>query len=116
MGTTSAEGVVADAIFELRVFRDLLTEEEHMALVYGEVANVSDVWVRVHSECATGNTLNSLRCDCGAQYSASLHMMVQHGAGVMLYVTGHEGRGIGLTNQCRSRQLLTARLIKRPKQ
>jgi len=108
--TTSAEGVVGDAIFELRVFRDLLTDEEHMALVYGEVANVSDVWVRVHSECATGNTLNSLRCDCGAQYSAALHLIVQHGAGVMLYVTGHEGRGIGLTNKIKAYKLQEAGL------
>jgi len=103
--TRSVDGVCSDAAFELRVFRDLLTDEEHCALVYGEVNGAEEVLVRVHSECMTGNTLNSLRCDCGAQFDVALHMVAERGSGVVLYVNGHEGRGIGLTNKIRAYQL-----------
>merc|ERR1711865_1176009 len=103
--TRSVDGVCSDAAFELRVFRDLLTDEEHCALVYGEVNGAEEVLVRVHSECMTGNTLNSLRCDCGAQFDVALHMVAERGSGVVLYVNGHEGRGIGLTNKIKAYKL-----------
>jgi GTP cyclohydrolase II len=71
---------------------------EHLALVYGEpTAEIeTDVLVRVHSECLTGDVFGSLRCDCGPQLHAALHTVATAGTGVVVYVRGHEGRGIGL--------------------
>jgi 3,4-dihydroxy 2-butanone 4-phosphate synthase/GTP cyclohydrolase II len=74
----------------------------YLALVYGEVAGHDDVLVRVHSECLTGDALGSLRCDCGVQLRQSLRMIVAAGRGVLIYATGHEGRGIGLMNKLRA--------------
>lgn len=68
---------------------------EHVALVCGEVAG-RDVLVRVHSECLTGEALGSLKCDCGAQLDQALARVAARGRGVVVYLRGHEGRGIGL--------------------
>src|SRR3954453_5895439 len=74
----------------------------YLALVFGDVADQDDVLVRVHSECLTGDALESLRCDCGVQLRQSLKMIAASGRGVLIYATGHEGRGIGLMNKLRA--------------
>ena len=71
--------------------------EEHLALVLGEVAGRERVLVRAHSECLTGDVLGSLRCDCGRQVQESFQRIAAAGSGVLIYLRGHEGRGIGLT-------------------
>jgi 3,4-dihydroxy 2-butanone 4-phosphate synthase / GTP cyclohydrolase II len=74
----------------------------HVALVAGEVAGAQDVLVRVHSECLTGDVFHSLRCDCGAQLEEAMRRVQAEGTGVILYIVGHEGRGIGLANKLRA--------------
>jgi 3,4-dihydroxy 2-butanone 4-phosphate synthase/GTP cyclohydrolase II len=78
---------------------------EHIALVYGEIGDGHDVLVRVHSECLTGDVFGSLRCDCGPQLDAALEAVASEGRGVVLYMRGHEGRGIGLTHKLQAYQL-----------
>lgn len=82
-------------VFEATVYRSV-SGAEHLALVYGDPAQ-GDALVRIHSECLTGDTLGSRRCDCGAQLRAALQHVADAGAGVVVYVGGHEGRGIGLS-------------------
>lgn len=77
----------------------------HLALVAGEVAGREDVLVRVHSECLTGDVFHSLRCDCGAQLEEAMRRIHEAGCGVLLYMAGHEGRGIGLANKLRAYEL-----------
>jgi GTP cyclohydrolase II len=74
----------------------------HLALVYGEIADGESLLTRVHSECLTGDALGSLRCDCGVQLRAALRQVAAEGRGVVLYLHGHEGRGIGLANKLRA--------------
>jgi 3,4-dihydroxy 2-butanone 4-phosphate synthase/GTP cyclohydrolase II len=81
---------------------------EHVALVYGEISDGEDVLVRVHSECLTGDVFGSVRCDCGPQLRDSLRRVAQEGRGVVLYVRGHEGRGIGLMHKLQAYQLQEA--------
>nr|MBA3431963.1 GTP cyclohydrolase II [Actinomycetota bacterium] len=71
----------------------------HMALIAGEPAGKEDVLVRVHSECFTGDVLGSIRCDCGLQLSDALQKIQDEGEGVLVYIRGHEGRGIGLRHK-----------------
>ncbi|MFN2389787.1 MAG: bifunctional 3,4-dihydroxy-2-butanone-4-phosphate synthase/GTP cyclohydrolase II [Actinomycetota bacterium] len=71
----------------------------HMALVKGEPAGKDEVLVRVHSECFTGDVLGSLRCDCGSQMKEALQRIDAAGSGVLVYIRGHEGRGIGLRHK-----------------
>jgi 3,4-dihydroxy 2-butanone 4-phosphate synthase/GTP cyclohydrolase II len=71
----------------------------HVALVIGEPAGKDNVLVRVHSECFTGDVLGSTRCDCGTQLQESLRIIAESGEGVLVYVRGHEGRGIGLRHK-----------------
>ncbi|RKT56381.1 bifunctional 3,4-dihydroxy-2-butanone-4-phosphate synthase/GTP cyclohydrolase II [Saccharothrix australiensis] len=78
---------------------------EHVALVYGDLGDGEDVLVRVHSECLTGDVFGSLRCDCGPQLDASLEAVAAQGRGVVLYMRGHEGRGIGLMHKLQAYQL-----------
>jgi 3,4-dihydroxy 2-butanone 4-phosphate synthase/GTP cyclohydrolase II len=78
---------------------------EHLALVYGDIGDGQDVLVRVHSECLTGDVLGSLRCDCGLQLRAALARVAAEGRGVVLYLRGHEGRGIGLMHKLQAYQL-----------
>lgn len=78
---------------------------EHVALVAGELGDGEDVLVRLHSECLTGDALGSRRCDCGPQLRASLARVAAEGRGVVLYLRGHEGRGIGLLPKLRAYQL-----------
>jgi 3,4-dihydroxy 2-butanone 4-phosphate synthase/GTP cyclohydrolase II len=77
----------------------------HIALVAGDVAGKKDVLVRVHSECLTGDVFHSLRCDCGAQLEEAMRRVQEAGEGVVLYIVGHEGRGIGLGNKLRAYEL-----------
>ncbi|OLF13742.1 bifunctional 3,4-dihydroxy-2-butanone 4-phosphate synthase/GTP cyclohydrolase II [Actinophytocola xinjiangensis] len=78
---------------------------EHIALVFGEVGDGEDVLVRVHSECLTGDVFSSLRCDCGPQLDAALAAVAAEGRGIVLYMRGHEGRGIGLMHKLQAYQL-----------
>lgn len=78
---------------------------EHIALIYGDIGDGEDILVRVHSECLTGDVLGSLRCDCGPQLEAALARVAEAGRGVVLYMRGHEGRGIGLMHKLQAYQL-----------
>ncbi|MDQ1732865.1 MAG: 3,4-dihydroxy 2-butanone 4-phosphate synthase / cyclohydrolase [Pseudonocardiales bacterium] len=78
---------------------------EHVAFVFGAIGDGEDVLVRVHSECLTGDVFGSLRCDCGPQLDAALAAVAREGRGVVLYVRGHEGRGIGLLHKLQAYQL-----------
>ncbi|HYQ70102.1 bifunctional 3,4-dihydroxy-2-butanone-4-phosphate synthase/GTP cyclohydrolase II [Actinophytocola sp.] len=78
---------------------------EHIALVYGDIEGGENVLVRVHSECLTGDVFGSLRCDCGPQLEAALAAVAAEGRGVVLYMRGHEGRGIGLMHKLQAYQL-----------
>jgi 3,4-dihydroxy 2-butanone 4-phosphate synthase/GTP cyclohydrolase II len=84
------------------VFESLLDGVEHMAFVRGEVAGKEEVLVRVHSECLTGDVFGSMRCDCGVQLDLALERIAGEGRGVVLYLRGHEGRGIGLGHKLRA--------------
>jgi 3,4-dihydroxy 2-butanone 4-phosphate synthase/GTP cyclohydrolase II len=88
--------------FTAYVFESLLDGVEHMAFVRGEVAGKPEVLVRVHSECLTGDVFGSMRCDCGVQLDLALERIAQDGRGVVLYLRGHEGRGIGLGHKLRA--------------
>ncbi|MHA7155875.1 GTP cyclohydrolase II [Arthrobacter sp. TMN-50] len=81
-------------VFRMVGYRDA-KDNEHVALVRGDIEGTVPL-VRVHSECLTGDALGSYRCDCGEQLAASLQRISEEGAGVVIYVRGHEGRGIGL--------------------
>ena len=80
-------------------YRSQTDHSEHIALVAGDIGDGEDVLVRVHSECLTGDVFGSLRCDCGPQLHAALRRVAAEGRGVVLYVKGHEGRGIGLLHK-----------------
>ncbi|MGI8519299.1 MAG: bifunctional 3,4-dihydroxy-2-butanone-4-phosphate synthase/GTP cyclohydrolase II [Actinomycetota bacterium] len=71
----------------------------HMALVKGDPYSATDALVRVHSECFTGDVLASVRCDCGAQLHEAMRRIDEEGSGVLVYIRGHEGRGIGLRHK-----------------
>ena len=87
-----------DGHFKLIPFRQKSTGIEHMALIKGEWKTDEPILVRVHSSCATGDTLGSLRCDCGEQLHKSMQMIEKEGKGVVIYMQ-QEGRGIGLMNK-----------------
>ena len=91
--------------FTAHGFESDIDGETHVALVLGDVASTPDVLVRVHSECLTGDVFHSLRCDCGAQLEEAMRRIQAEGCGVILYMLGHEGRGIGLANKLRAYEL-----------
>ncbi len=95
----------AHGVFRAMGYRAAYDPAEHVALVYGEIGDGADVLVRVHSECLTGDVFGSLRCDCGPQLDAALARVAAEGRGVVLYVRGHEGRGIGLLHKLQAYQL-----------
>ena len=105
-----AEAVIptASGDFDAVVYESVLDGEQHMAFVVGDVANTDNVLVRVHSECLTGDVFGSLRCDCGPQLSAALERIAEEGTGVLVYLRGHEGRGIGLGHKIRAYKLQEA--------
>jgi 3,4-dihydroxy 2-butanone 4-phosphate synthase / GTP cyclohydrolase II len=89
----------AHGAFRAVGYQSTLDGTDHVALVRGEIGDGSDVLVRVHSECLTGDVFGSRRCDCGPQLDAALEAVAREGRGVVLYVRGHEGRGIGLMHK-----------------
>ncbi|MFW6330065.1 MAG: GTP cyclohydrolase II, partial [Alkalispirochaetaceae bacterium] len=84
--------------YQLYVYENSEDDKEHLALVYGDVSGRSNVMVRVHSECFTGDVLGSQRCDCGEQLNRAMQLIAEEGAGVILYMR-QEGRGIGLSEK-----------------
>jgi 3,4-dihydroxy 2-butanone 4-phosphate synthase / GTP cyclohydrolase II len=88
-------------------YRNEIDGTEYMALVLGDVAG-SDVLTRLHSECLTGDVFGSLRCDCGAQLEAAMAAISAEGRGVVLYLRGHEGRGVGLLSKLQAYELQDA--------
>jgi len=89
-------------------YRHGIDGTEHVALVLGDVADGTDVLTRLHSECLTGDVFGSLRCDCGAQLEAAMAAIAAEGRGVVLYLRGHEGRGVGLVSKLRAYELQDA--------
>ena len=88
--------------FQLFAYKSLVDETPYIALVKGDINCGEATLVRVHSGCLTGDTLFSLRCDCGSQLQNALECIAEEGSGVLLYIMDHEGRGIGLVNKIRA--------------
>ncbi|WP_308468060.1 GTP cyclohydrolase II [Rathayibacter soli] len=89
--------------FKIRAYRDRMTGADHVAIVAGDTS-ATGMLVRVHSECLTGEAFGSLKCECGPQLNAALDT-IQRDGGVVVYLRGHEGRGIGLINKLRAYKL-----------
>ncbi len=89
-------------------YRHEIDGTEHVALVLGDVVGGTDVLTRLHSECLTGDVFGSLRCDCGAQLEAAMAAIAAEGRGVVLYLRGHEGRGVGLLSKLQAYELQDA--------
>jgi 3,4-dihydroxy 2-butanone 4-phosphate synthase/GTP cyclohydrolase II len=89
-------------------YRDTIDGREHVALVLGDVRERPGVLVRMHSECLTGDVFGSKRCDCGAQLELALDLIAREGCGVVVYLRGHEGRGIGLLEKLHAYRLQDA--------
>jgi 3,4-dihydroxy 2-butanone 4-phosphate synthase/GTP cyclohydrolase II len=85
--------------FTAHAYENVLNGDEHVAFVMGAVRGQSNVLVRVHSECLTGDVFGSLKCDCGAQLAAAMGRIAGEGRGVLVYLRGHEGRGIGIAHK-----------------
>ena len=96
---TTASMPLDAGVFTAVGYRSLLDSTAHIALVMGDIGDGQDVLVRVHSECLTGDTLGSRRCDCGTQLRLALEAVAAERRGVVLYVRGHEGRGIGILHK-----------------
>ncbi|MQB00646.1 MAG: bifunctional 3,4-dihydroxy-2-butanone-4-phosphate synthase/GTP cyclohydrolase II [Actinobacteria bacterium] len=92
-------------VFRAYAYEPLVGGREYIALVLGEIAAKKPVLVRVHSQCLTGDVFGSIRCDCGDQLTLALEMIVDEGAGVVLYIAEHEGRGVGLMHKLRAYNL-----------
>jgi len=88
--------------FKIVVFEDIIHHENHIALIKGDIDRGEPLLVRAHSQCLTGDTFGSCRCDCGDQLHRAMEMIEKDGRGVILYILHHEGRGIGLTNKIRA--------------
>ena len=86
-------------------YESVFEGEAHLALAMGELHPDDSVLVRVHSECLTGDVFGSLRCDCGEQLGQAMARVVSAGAGVVVYLRGHEGRGIGIVGKLRAYEL-----------
>jgi 3,4-dihydroxy 2-butanone 4-phosphate synthase / GTP cyclohydrolase II len=89
-------------------YRHEIDGTEYVALVLGDVAGGADVLTRLHSECLTGDVFGSLRCDCGAQLEAAMAAIAAEGRGIVLYLRGHEGRGVGLLSKLQAYELQDA--------
>jgi 3,4-dihydroxy 2-butanone 4-phosphate synthase/GTP cyclohydrolase II len=91
-------------MFDVIAYNSVLDGHDHVALIHGDVKDKEDVLVRVHSECLTGDVFHSARCDCGAQLHRAMEMIVEAGAGIIVYMR-QEGRGIGLANKIHAYKL-----------
>ncbi len=91
--------------FRCVAYESLIDHETHLAFVMGEPAGEEHVLVRVHSECLTGDVFGSRRCDCGGQLRAALQNIADIGLGVVVYLRGHEGRGIGIAHKLQAYEL-----------
>jgi 3,4-dihydroxy 2-butanone 4-phosphate synthase/GTP cyclohydrolase II len=96
---------IAAGTFRAIGYRNLVDGSEQIALVFGDVGDGEDVMVRLHSECLTGDVFGSRRCDCGEQLQTALTAIVAEGRGVLVYLRGHEGRGIGLLHKLQAYSL-----------
>ena len=102
---TECDLVTRRGTFRAVAFRDTLDGHEHMALAFGKTQMRENVLVRVHSECLTGDIFGAMRCECGDQLGVALDRIVSEGSGVLVYLRGHEGRGIGLVAKMRTHVL-----------
>ena len=91
--------------FTAHAYRSLVDGEEHVAFTMGDIKSSDATLVRVHSECLTGDILFSERCDCGYQVEAALSKIAEEGCGVLVYLRGHEGRGIGIAHKIRAYEM-----------
>jgi GTP cyclohydrolase II len=87
--------------FTMHAYTDESTGAEHVALVHGDVT-ADNVLLRIHSECLTGDIFGSLRCDCGEQLALAMERIAQEAVGLVIYMRGHEGRGIGIVQKLRA--------------
>jgi len=91
--------------FTIKAFIDRIQQETHIALTQGDLGGEEPILVRVHSQCLTGDTFGSLRCDCGKQLQTAMEMISREKRGVLLYLLNQEGRGIGLTSKIKAYKL-----------
>ena len=91
--------------FTAYAYQSVIDGTEHLAIVMGDVAGQPEVLVRVHSECLTGDVFQSMRCDCGTQLALAMERIAAEGRGCIVYLRGHEGRGIGIGHKLRAYQL-----------
>jgi 3,4-dihydroxy 2-butanone 4-phosphate synthase/GTP cyclohydrolase II len=91
--------------FRSIAFRDRMEPHEHLAVVLGDLRMRENVLVRVHSECMTGDVFGAMRCECGDQLNSALDAIAREGSGALVYLRGHEGRGIGLVAKTRTQVL-----------
>lgn len=88
--------------FKMMIFEDTIHKEHHVALVKGDITKDQPILVRAHSQCLTGDTFGSIRCDCGEQLHQAMEMINKEGKGIILYILNQEGRGIGLVNKIKA--------------
>ena len=86
-------------------YESTVDHREHIALLFGEPEGKDRVLVRMHSECMTGDVFGSLRCDCGAQLRDAMRQIAEEGEGIIVYIRGHEGRGIGIMHKLQAYRL-----------
>ena len=91
--------------FTAHAYRSVPDRDEHVAFVLGDLSTEEAPLVRVHSECLTGDLMGSIRCDCGSQLDAALQMVGESGSGIIVYLRGQEGRGIGIGHKIRAYKL-----------
>ena len=91
--------------FTIKAFVDHIQQETHIALTQGDLGGDEPILVRVHSQCLTGDTFGSLRCDCGKQLQTAMEMISREKRGVLLYLLNQEGRGIGLISKIKAYKL-----------
>jgi 3,4-dihydroxy 2-butanone 4-phosphate synthase/GTP cyclohydrolase II len=91
--------------FTCHAYRGTIDGIEHLAFTQGDIPSSGPVLTRVHSECLTGDVFGSRRCDCGPQLNAAMSLIAQEGRGVVVYLRGHEGRGIGIGHKIRAYSL-----------